>query len=272
MKKLLILAGLLAISSMAMAGTGLNQFSPPAGDASVDFLHEVFGKIVNMVASGTDPRGAEIDDALGRMMSVFGTAVLFLGMIFVGYTTIKGTIDSAHDGEVLGRKMSEVWVPIRTVGGTALILPLASGYSTLQIAVLWLALQGVGIADAMWSAALSQIAKDNMVANPIIPDARPLAANILRFEVCAAAMNKQYADSGRTTRIQAVAVPRNMSNTGDLGNWTPLDIVPGVAIYDTIKTYSSSRYTVVDYKWRAVDGSGNADKTYINPDVCGGIS
>lgn len=273
MKRILLLLALLGASSIALAaGTGLNQFTPPPGDTSVDFLHEVFGKIVNMVASGADPRGADVDDVLGKMMSVFNTAVLFLGMVFVGYTTIKGTIDSAHDGEVLGKKMSEIWVPIRTVGGTALILPLASGYSTLQIGVLWLALQGVGIADAIWSAAINQVAQDNMIANPIIPDARPLAANILRYEVCAAAMNKQYADSNRSTRIQAMAVPRTMSNTGDMGNVNVLDAIPPVGIYDAVKNYANSRYTVVDYKWRAVDSNGNPDGTYINPDVCGGIS
>lgn len=273
MKRILLLLALLGASSIALAaGTGLNQFTPPPGDTSVDFLHEVFGKIVNMVASGADPRGADVDDVLGKMMSVFNTAVLFLGMVFVGYTTIKGTIDSAHDGEVLGKKMSEIWVPIRTVGGTALILPLASGYSTLQIGVLWLALQGVGIADAIWSAAINQVAQDNMIANPIIPDARPLAANILRYEVCAAAMNKQYADSNRSTRIQAMAVPRTMSNTGDLGNVNVLDAIPPVGIYDAVKNYANSRYTVVDYKWRAVNSNGNPDGTYINPDVCGGIS
>lgn len=273
MKRILLLLALLGASSITLAaGTGLNQFTPPPGDTSVDFLHEVFGKIVNIVASGSDPRGADVDDVLGEMMSVFNTAVLFLGMIFVGYTTIKGTIDSAHDGEVLGKKMSEIWVPIRTVGGTALILPLASGYSTLQIGVLWLALQGVGIADAIWSTAINQITKDNMIANPIIPDARPLAANILRFEVCAAAMNKQYAESNRSTRVQAIAVPRTMTNTGDLGNINPLDVIPPVGIYDAVKNYSNSRYTVIDYKWRAVDSNGNPDRTYINPDVCGGIS
>jgi conjugal transfer/type IV secretion protein DotA/TraY len=273
MKRILVLLALLGASSIALAaGTGLNQFTPPPGDTSVDFLHEIFGKIVNMVASGDDTRGADADDVLGKMMAVFNTAVLFLGMVFVAYTTIKGTVDSAHDGEVLGRKMSEIWVPIRTVGGTALVLPLASGYSTLQIGVLWLALQGVGIADAIWAAAITQVSKDNMIANPIIPDARPLAANILRFEVCAAAMNKQYADSNRSTRVQAMAVPRTMSNTGDMGNVNLLDVIPPVGIYDAVKNYANSRYTVVDYKWRAVNGSGNPDSTYINPDVCGGIS
>lgn len=273
MKRILTLLALLAVSSIALAdGSGLNQFTPPPGDTSVDFLHEVFGNIVNMVASDANTQGIDSNDVLGKMMSVFNTAVLFLGMVFVGYTTIKGTVDSAHDGEILGKKMSEIWVPIRTVGGTALILPLASGYSTLQVGVLWIALQGVGIADTIWTAAIQQISQDSMVANPIIPDARPLAANILRFEVCAAAMNKQYADSNRSTRIQAMAVPRTMSNTGDMGNINPLDVVPLVGVYDSIKNYANSRYTVVDYKWRAVDGNGNPDSTYINPDVCGGVS
>lgn len=265
MKRILVLMALLGASSIALAaGSGLNQFTPPPGDTSVDFLHEVFGKIVNMVSSGADVRTQEADDVLGQMMAVFNTAVLFLGMVFVAYTTIKGTVDSAHDGEILGKKMSEVWVPIRTVGGTALVLPLASGYSTLQIGVLWLALQGVGIADAIWSAAINQVSKDNMIANPIIPDARPLAANILRFEVCAAAMNKQYADSNRSTRIQAVEVPRTMSNTGDMGNVIPLDVIPPVGIYDAVKNYAKSRYTVVDYKWIESDGNGKS--------VCGGIT
>lgn len=218
--RILILTVLLAASSIVLAqsGTGINQFTPPPGDTSVDFLHEVFGKITNMVAGGSDPRGTAVDDVLGQMMSVFCTGVLFLSMIFVAYTTVTGTINSAHDGEILGKKMSEIWVPIRTVVGTALLLPLGSGYSLIQIGVLWIALQGVGLADALWKAAINQIARDNMIANPIIPDARPLAANILRYEVCAAAMNKQFADSGRETRIQAIAVPRKVTNSGDITN------------------------------------------------------
>jgi len=272
MKRILLVLALATPALALAAGSGLNQFTPPPGDTSVDFLHEVFGKIVNMVALGADTRGADVDDVLGRMMSVFNTGVLFLGMVFVGYTTIKGTIDSAHDGEVLGKKMSEIWVPIRTVGGTALILPLASGYSTLQIGVMWLALQGVGLADAIWKVALDQVSKDNMIANPIIPDARPLAANILRYEVCAAAMNKQYADSGRNTRIHAKEVPQVISTS--MGNNMTVGeaLIPFGAAYATAKNFANSYYVAVDYKWLAVDSNGNPDSSYINPDVCGGIT
>lgn len=284
-KKFLTLITLLTFSSIALAADGshLNQFTPPPGDTSVDFLHEIFGNIVNMVASGGNAQGATTSDMLGQMMSVFNTGVLFLAMIFVGYTTVTGTINSAHDGELLGKKMSEIWVPVRTVGGTALLLPLASGYCLIQVGVLWLALQGVGLADRIWTAAIQQISQDNMIANPILPDARPLAANILRYEVCAAAMNKQYEDSGRSTRIQAVSIPRSVTNAGDLlSTNTPSLVLDSVSRgTDTFlgngpnSKYNAvwlSRYQVVDYKWRAVDASGNPDNAYLNPDVCGGIS
>jgi len=271
MKRILVLLALLGVSSIALAaGSGLNQFTPPPGDTSVDFLHEIFGKIVNMVSSGADVRDVDADDVLGKMMAVFNTAVLFLGMIFVAYTTIKGTVDSAHDGEILGRKMSEIWVPIRTVGGTALVLPLASGYSTLQIGVLWLALQGVGIADAIWAEAITQISKGNMVANPLIPDARPLAANILRYHVCAAAMNKQYADSNRSTRIVEKPFPRTISmpmdNRASVGE---LATPPGAA-YALVRNYANSYYVAIDYRW--IESDNVTGQVGIGRPVCGGVT
>ncbi len=270
MKKVLPLVLLGALTSSAFAdsllGTSLNQFTPPAGDTSVDFLREVFGSIIGLIATGGNVEGGQTNDVLGAMMKIFNSAVLFLGMLFVGFTTVKGTIDSATDGEILGKKMSSIWVPLRTVGGTALLLPLGSGYSLIQIAILWLALQGVGVADAIWKAGIEQIKQDNMISRPMIPDSRPLAANILKFEVCAAAMNKQFQESNRSTRINAVAVQRKMMNTGEMTNYDVFDVFPVVGAYTTIKNYSKSSYNITDYKWRANDNS------YINPDVCGGIS
>lgn len=270
MKKIIALLGFCLLSRVALAAsnssTTLNQFTPPAGDLSVEYLREVFGSIIGFIHSGANVQGGRTTDALGAMMKIFNSAVLFLGMIFVGYTTFKGTVDSAHDGEVLGKKMSSIWVPLRTVGGTALLLPLGSGYSLIQVFILWLALQGVGIGDAIWKAAIEQMNQDNMIARPMIPDSRPLAANILKFEVCAAAMNKQFQESNRSTRITAVSIPQTMSNTGELLNYDVFDAAAPVGVYTTIKNFANARYSVVDYKWRA------NDNTYLNPDVCGGIS
>lgn len=263
---LIVLLGLLTGAAYADSGASLNQFTPPAGDTSVDFLREVFGSIVGMIASGGNVRAGTTSDVMGSMMRIFGSAVLFLGMLFVGYTTLKGTVDSAHDGEVLGKKMSSIWVPLRTVCGTALLLPLGSGYSLIQVGILWLALQGVGVADQIWQAAIEQINRDNMISRPMIPDSRPLAANILKFEVCAAAMNKQFEESGRPTRIQAVPSTQAKMNTGELLNYDIFDTIPGVGEYTTIKNLANAAYTVNNYQWSATDGYQN------NSAVCGGIS
>lgn len=199
---ILCLVSLIALPALAADTTGpdLHAFTPPPGDISVDFLRRIFGSVV-------DGRGQDGEQSvLGAAMGVFNTAVLFLGMIFVGYTTVKGTLDSAHDGVLLGKQMSEIWVPIRTLIGTSFLLPLGSGFSFLQTLVLWLALQGVGVADLVWQAALDEFSERGTLGHISVPDARPLAANILRAEVCMAAMNKQFAESDRPERIVAGGV------------------------------------------------------------------
>ncbi len=264
----MVLAGLalalFAASARAADGGSLNAFAPPPGDASVTFLREIFGPIVDMVSSGADTRSAQVDSPLGRMLGPFNSAVLFLGMIFVCYTTIKGTVDSAHDGQILGKKMSEIWVPIRTVGGTAFLLPLGSGYSLIQIGVLWLAVQSAGIGDAVLSAGLDYITETNMVARPHLPDTRQLAASVLRSEICMAAMNKQYTDSSWSTRIVPEEKTWIVANTGEigLGDVALGPIGVGKAIYD-------ASYRVTEFHWRAMD---NGRPALLSPDVCGALT
>lgn len=234
MRWILILMAMLALPAWAAdtgAANNLHAFTPPPGDISVDFLHQIFGTSPDGIGAGGN------STVIGAMMGVFNSAVLFLAMLFVMYTTVKGTMDSAHDGVLLGKKMSEIWVPIRTIGGTGLLLPLASGFSLIQMAVLWLAMQGVGVADGAWTAAMSQFATNGTLGSVSVPDARPLAANIFRSEVCTAAMNKQYADSGRTTRITLMMPSPQQLPNGDL---------------------------VTTWGWGSPD--------FVNPTVCGSLS
>lgn len=194
----LVMAALALPAWGADTATSLHAYTPPPGDVSVDFLHQVFG---------TAPDGVGVGGSgtmLSAMMPIYLNAVLFLTMIFVAYTTVIGTVNSAHDGVLLGKTMSEVWVPIRTVAGSAILLPLGSGFCLIQVGVLWLAVQGVAIADLAWTVGMNEFAKTGTLGEVSLPDARPLAAAILRSEVCAEVMNKQYADTGRPDRIQIV--------------------------------------------------------------------
>lgn len=260
------LAALIPVLAFAAdpATANMHQFTPPKGDASVGLLREVFGNAVGM-AMGEGP-GTE-DSVAAAGFRIFNSAVLFLSAVFVMYTTIKGTIDSAHDGELLGRKMSSIWVPLRAVAGIAGLLPLSNGFSLVQVAVLWVALLGVGAADKVWEAMMDKLSQDNMIGRPSIPDSRPLAANILRFEVCMAAMNKQFQESGRPDRIQVSETQRTITNTGEIlsaGNLATAAI-PVAGAVNLASSIVNSRYTVSEYQWAASAG------TYQNPNVCGAL-
>ena len=250
--------GLIAFLSLVLSGAalaannGLHTFTPPPGDTSVEYLAQIFGPVIDLMRTstsvGSDGTGQTI---IGAMMGVFNTAVLLLAMIFVLFTTIKGTVDSAHDGVLLGKQMSEIWVPIRTVAGSAMLLPLGSGYSLIQIAVFWLALQGVGVASAVWNVAMDHLAVNGTLGYVSMPDARPLAANILRSEVCMAAMNKQFVDEGRASRIEFVATSNPVTIGGSVGQ--------------SGRQYLTESYIDKGYAWRQTDRK-------INADVCGSIS
>jgi hypothetical protein len=134
---------LLVLLTMLMPSVALAQagpFSPGADDVSVKVLNQIFGGLVN---------GG--NDAFGGAISTFNGAVLIVGGILATYTLLAGTLGTAHDGEMLGKKFSSVWVPIRYVLGTALVLPvIGKGYCVMQQLVIWLILQGVGLANTVW--------------------------------------------------------------------------------------------------------------------------
>lgn len=257
----LLVAANAAIAQQAPSGGG--QFAPPPDDPSLGILREIFGNLVDYVTGGTGAGElANNGTVMAAGFEIFNVAVLFLGMIFVAYTSVMGIINTAHDGEFLGRKMSNIWVPLRTFAGSALLLPLAGGYSAIQIVVMWLAVQGVGIGDKVWTAMLTRVDQSGMIGHPHIPDARPLAANIFKFEVCRAAMNKQFAESDRGDRV--VVQPKQRL----IEAWVPTDEVlttapPAIgAITNT--GYKPVQIPVTSWYWTA--------NGYIDNTICGGLS
>lgn len=116
-------------------------FTPVADDVSVKVINQIFGGLVN---------GG--NDAFAGAITTFNAAVLIIGGILATYTLLAGTLGTAHDGEMLGKKFSSVWIPIRYALGTALVLPVIGngGYCMMQQIVIWLAMQGIGLADSVW--------------------------------------------------------------------------------------------------------------------------
>lgn len=156
MNRLPILMLLFLFPALVCADTGGLSFAPPPGDYSVIFLANIFG-IVDGVLHGT---GSQM---LGAMFAVFNSAVLSLGGIIIMYTLMVSTMNTAHEGQMLGQKWSSIWIPVRSTLGLALLIPKASGYCLMQIFVMWLVVQGVGAADKIWDAALSYLNRGGVI-------------------------------------------------------------------------------------------------------------
>jgi len=177
---LLLVSILVFFPILAFAAPSL--FDPSSGDKSIEILRKMFG---GLFGGGEDPFAAGI--------KVFNGAVLIIGGILVAYTILAGTLATAHDGQMLGKRFSSMWVPIRTALGTALILPVVNGtYCTIQLIVAWIITQGVGLADKVWEAygqkeSLTALATSNLQQDV---DARAFGYNIFRSQVCVAAINK----------------------------------------------------------------------------------
>lgn len=118
----------------------------PDEDVSVNkFLNPLFGSLVDRPGGG---------DPFEALLKEFNLGVLILGGILVFYTLVAGTLSTAHDGEMLGKKWSSMWVPIRTALGAAAIMPAIgalNGYAVIQAVVMWLAMQGVAGANVLWA-------------------------------------------------------------------------------------------------------------------------
>lgn len=83
------------------------------------------------------------------IMALFLSFLLMLGGILAAYVLIAGTMVTAHDGEMLGKKWSSMWLPIRTALGTAFLLPLPTGFSAIHAVVYFFIKMGVALATSM---------------------------------------------------------------------------------------------------------------------------
>lgn len=135
-------------SAGGLAGKGFFTISPT--DVSVGMLSRLFGD-VGIVLPGAP-------GLMGALFAKFNEAVLIIIVLTtLAYTVFRSVIETAHHGEFLGKKFDSLWVPIRIITGIALIVPTITGYSIIQVIVMWVVMQGVGAADVTWKTALTYL-------------------------------------------------------------------------------------------------------------------
>lgn len=150
-------------------------------------------------------------------------AMLFAGSLLI-YILVVGTLRSAEDGEVLGRSWSTLWVPLRATIGFGALVPTSSGFSWVQIAVLWLTAQGVGGGNYLWTNTVKDVFSNpgELVAirNADASGISKVMITVLKGETCVRYLNKQF----------AAAVGAAPSSTGPYGRVVTTDSSSGTSI------------------------------------------
>lgn len=182
----------------------------PCVDASVDMLRRIFGGVVDALTQGLDPNTvAASSNVLASMFSYFNSGILIIGSLIVSYVAVMGTLNTANDGEAMGRNWSSLWTPVRIVTGGAVLLPTASGFSFIQLVVMLMALWGVGFANGTYKVgtALGIMSPNGIVAGVNKPGTfyglRDFAKQYLAASYCARVANTIYADTDNSPQVKA---------------------------------------------------------------------
>lgn len=183
---------LISISMLVLPAIAFAQFDPPAEDISIKILDQLFGGLFN---GGNDQFGAAI--------GIFNGAILIIGGLLASYTILAGTLGTAHDGEMLGKKFSSVWIPIRYSVGTALILPvLPGGYCLMMKLVAMCITMGVGLASTIWTGYLTTPTVNANITFPTTgkQELVKVAENMFAASVCVAAHKRFIEEMDKETR------------------------------------------------------------------------
>lgn len=205
--KCLISLSVLLIPTLAFA-----QFTPSPDDLSIKILDQLFGGLFN-----------DGNDVFGKGVLVFNGAILTIGGILAAYTLISGTLMTAHDGEMLGKKFSSVWIPIRYSVGTALVLPvLPGGYCIMSALVATCISFGVGLASSVWDAFMEHPTQSANVSFPTTGRAEiiKLAENAFTASVCVEAYKKFVNDSQKDNSVLGFSKYNFTKGIDKNGNYT----------------------------------------------------
>jgi conjugal transfer/type IV secretion protein DotA/TraY len=189
----------------------INLFQVAADDQSVFYLGEIFGMVGTLLPTKNPTL------LMSMMFKVLNTTALTVGAALVVYVTVVGLLKTAQEGEFLGKQWNSLWVPLRTIMGIAALFPTASGYSAIQLIIMWIILQGVGAADALWETVIKYVsvagkATAGVNSASMMPKDSEMKM-LFQSLVCQASAKAQYPEvplsSGQKVKYYCAASPNN---------------------------------------------------------------
>lgn len=111
-------------------------FQPSQTDTAIQMLHDIFGGTVDKLIGGGGSSAYAGSSVVLTVIGCFNLLVLFLAVCVGSYLIYASVINTAKDGEVLGRNADARWTSIKAFLAIFGLVPTASGLSIVQVCAL----------------------------------------------------------------------------------------------------------------------------------------
>ena len=122
-------------------------FGTEFGDLnSSALLNQLFGPLFPTAGADQGPT------IFSTLIGFVNLAILSIAGVLFLYNVTAGLLQSAHEGEILGRRWSSLWAPLRVLFAVALLIPLPGlgGYNVVQAGTAWLVKGATAMASEIW--------------------------------------------------------------------------------------------------------------------------
>jgi len=158
-----------------------NSLGGSGHDPAVVLFGDVFGTLIQ-------GSSATSTTMIASYVSFLNSIVLAVAGMFFLYQLVTASIQTAHEGEFLGRQWSSVWVPIRFLMAGVAMVPVNNGYCLMQELIGEMITVGLDAGGAAWSNVQQQINAGIPITNNYVPNAQnaymDLAKKAFRIGQC----------------------------------------------------------------------------------------
>ncbi|NKC23558.1 hypothetical protein HED50_23990 [Ochrobactrum oryzae] len=160
------------------------------GDArSNSFLNMIFGPLFT---------GPNDETLISSLIANFNVLFFAIAAILFIYNVVVGVTETAHEGEILGRRHSAMWVPLRTILAVGALIPMPTGYNAAQHGIAYMVNVSTATASFFWNETVDLIVEQRL---PVVGgDYDALDGQFLqglwRAELCQAVYNLEVSKGG----------------------------------------------------------------------------
>ncbi len=127
-------------------------------DMSICMLEQIFGSIPGLLGTVDgvpcpDANGSVGPKIIRTMFSYFNVGMLTILYVFIGFAVLNVILVGGYEGSFTEKQLSLV-AAMRICVSAILMIPTSSGYTYLQILIMYIFLNGIGFADRAFSNAL----------------------------------------------------------------------------------------------------------------------